>query len=92
MDQDSGTYSAVIYEIWCAGISPNILGPIEEQQMDIWSSLLQASYGWKELCKTPQMMVNLRRSATPSAARDVGHYSCETAIEFSSLQSLLMLF
>jgi hypothetical protein len=28
------------------------LGPIVERQMDIWSLLLQASYGWKELYKT----------------------------------------
>jgi len=46
-------YPAVIYEIWCAGISPGILGPIEQEQMDIWDSLLQASYGWQEIYKTP---------------------------------------
>jgi hypothetical protein len=46
-------YPAVIYEIWCAGISPDILGPIEQQHLGIWDSLLQASYGWKELYKIP---------------------------------------
>jgi len=69
-------YPAVIYEIWCAGISPDILGPIEQQQVGIWDSLLQASYGWKELYKaTSEVTADLRKSATPGAARDVGHYS-----------------
>ncbi|KAF8223321.1 hypothetical protein L208DRAFT_1317347, partial [Tricholoma matsutake] len=69
-------YPAVIYEIWCAGISPDILGPIEQQQAGVWDSLLQASYGWEELYKTTsEVTADLRRSATPGAARDVGHYS-----------------
>ncbi len=69
-------YPAVIYEIWCADISPDILGPIERQQVGIWDSLLQASYGWKELYKTTsEVTADLRRSATPGAARDAGHYS-----------------
>jgi hypothetical protein len=69
-------YPAVIYEIWCAGISPDILGPIEQQQAGVWDSLLQASYGWKELYKTTsEVTADLRRSATPGAARDVGHHS-----------------
>jgi hypothetical protein len=69
-------YPAVIYEVWCAGISPDILGPIEQQQVGIWDSLLQASYGWKELyMTTSEVTADLRRSATPGAARDIGHYS-----------------
>ena len=69
-------YPAVVYEIWCAGISPDILGPIEQQEVGIWDSLLQASYGWKELYKTTsEVTANLRKSATPGAARDAGHYS-----------------
>ena len=62
-------YAAVIYEIWCAGISPDLLRPIEQQQVGIWDSLLQASYGWKELYKTSsEVTVDLRRSTTPGAA------------------------
>jgi hypothetical protein len=69
-------YPAVVYEIWCAGLSPDILGPIIPQETGIWDSLLQASYGWKELYKTPSdVTATLRQSATPGAARNAGHYS-----------------
>jgi hypothetical protein len=68
-------YPAVVYEIWCAGLSPDILGPIIPQETGIWDSLLQASYGWKELYKTKsKATATLRQSATPGAARDAGHY------------------
>ena len=68
-------YPAVVYEIWCAGISPDILGPIERQELAIWQSLLRASYGWKELYETTsEMTANLRRSAAPGAAGDAGHF------------------
>ena len=68
-------YPAVVYEIWCAGISPDILGPVEQQHAGIWDALLQASYGWKELYNAPsEVTADLRRSATPGAARDAGHY------------------
>jgi hypothetical protein len=70
------SYSAVIYEIWCAGMSPGILPPIEETQRGIWESLLQASNGWKELYKdTSEVTGNLRRSETPGAALDNSHFS-----------------
>jgi hypothetical protein len=70
-------YPAVIYEIWRAGISPEILGPVEKQQECIWEALLQASYSWNELYKTTsQVTADLRRSATPGVGRDDGHYSC----------------
>jgi hypothetical protein len=69
-------YPAVIYEIWCAGMSPDILGPIKQQQVGVWDSLLQASYGWKELYKTTsEVTADLWRSATPGVARDVSPYS-----------------
>ena len=69
-------YPAVVYEIWCAGLSPDILGPIVPQETGIWDSLLQASYGWKELYKTTSSVTaTLRQSATPGAARNAGHYS-----------------
>jgi hypothetical protein len=70
-------YPAVVYEIWCAGLSPDILGPIIPQETGIWDSLLQASYGWKELYKTTsKVSATLRQSASPGAARGAGHYSC----------------
>ena len=69
-------YDAIVYEIWCAGISPLIFGPIEEHEVGTWYSLLQASYGWKELFKgTSAVTADLRRSAMPGAAHDSGHHS-----------------
>ena len=69
-------YAAVVYEIWCAGISPHILTPIVQQEVGIWHALLQASYGWRELYKTMSDVTDdLRRSAFPGVARDAGHYS-----------------
>jgi hypothetical protein len=69
-------YPAVIYEIWCTGISPDILGLIKQEHVGIWNSLLHASYGWKELYRTTsEVTADLQRSATPGAARDVSHYS-----------------
>jgi hypothetical protein len=69
-------YSAIVYEIWCAGMSPDIFGPIKGQQVGIWDSLLQASYGWQRLYTSASPVIsNLRRSAVPGAALDPGHYS-----------------
>ena len=69
-------YGAMVYEIWRAGLSPDILQPIISQETGVWDSLLQASYGWKELCKTASdATATLRKSATPGAARDPGHHS-----------------
>lgn len=70
-------YHAIVYEIWCAGISPEILGPVEEGKVGIWDALLQASYGWKELYNTGNpVTADLRRSEAPGAAGNTGHYFC----------------
>jgi hypothetical protein len=67
------SYNAVVYEIWCAGLSANVLCPIDTQQVTTWDALLQASYGWKELYKgSSKMIADLRRSALPGAALDSG--------------------
>jgi len=73
--EPSEEYPALIYEIWCARLSSEILGPIEDAS--IWNALLQASYGWKEIYKAPSKEVKcLRQSAMAFAALDEGHYSC----------------
>jgi len=73
----SEDYNATVYEIWCAGISPDILHPIEHQYIGLWAALLQASYGWQELYKgISSVTKDLRRSAVPGAALDSGHYAC----------------
>ncbi|KAF8345733.1 hypothetical protein F5887DRAFT_154644 [Amanita rubescens] len=71
----SPTYGAVIYDIWCAGLSSDFLKPIGARA-DVWDGLLQASYGWKEIYKTATNVTkNLRRSQNPGAADDDGHWS-----------------
>jgi hypothetical protein len=39
----SKEYNAVVYEIWCAGILPDILTAVEPLQTNTWAALLQAS-------------------------------------------------
>ncbi len=69
-------YNAITYEIWCAGISPDILGPVQYQDIGLWDALLQASYGWKDLYKSKSKVLgDLRRSAVPGAALDHGHWA-----------------
>jgi len=68
-------YDAIVYEIWCAGLSPDILGPISDQQASLWDALLNASYGWRELYKGLSVTKKeLRRSANPGSALDNGHW------------------
>lgn len=65
----------IVYEIWCAGISPNILAPIEERNVPVWDALLQASYGWKDLySKASPGARDLRRSVNVGAASESGHW------------------
>jgi hypothetical protein len=70
----SAEYNAVTYEIWCAGISPDILGAIDSSQATTWAALLQASYGWQSIYKTRDGYSDIRRSRNPGAARDNGHW------------------
>jgi hypothetical protein len=71
----SPTYGAVVYDIWSAGLSSDFLNPIDPQT-DIWDSLLQVSYGWKDIYKAAtNVEKDLRRSMNPGAADDGGHWS-----------------
>ena len=67
-------YNAVVYEIWCAGISPDILHAVEPSQANTWAALLQASYGWKMIYGGTGFDKELRRSMNPGAAADTGHW------------------
>ena len=42
-------YNAVTYEIWCAGISPDILRLVKDQDIGLWDALFRASYGREDL-------------------------------------------
>jgi hypothetical protein len=70
------TYNAVIYDIWCGGLSSTVLNPITEETNDIWLGLLQASYGWKQVYNAgTDVEKDLRRSMNPGAADDSSHWS-----------------
>jgi hypothetical protein len=75
--EPTAEYNAPIYEIWAAGLHPDFLAVVDPNHSGVWSSLLQASYGWKEIYKGGnELRENLRRSMNPGAAMDVGHWEC----------------
>jgi len=68
-------YNAVVYEIWCAGISPEILNAVEPSQANTWTALLQASfYGWKDIYAGKGLHKVLRTTMNPGAATETGHW------------------
>ena len=57
------------YDIWAAGLSPEIFTPITRQNKDTWDALLDGSYGWKDIYKdgSDEELV-LRKMENPGAA------------------------
>jgi hypothetical protein len=47
----SSDYNAIVYEIWCAGISSETFNAVETSQETIWSALLEASYDRQTICE-----------------------------------------
>lgn len=70
----SADYNAVIYDIWCAGLAPEILCPINGMQAGLWDSLLRASHDWKMIYKTDLESQLLRRTMNPMTACDTSHW------------------
>ena len=67
-------YNAVVYEIWCAGISPDTFNAVEPSQANTWAALLQASYGWKTIYRGDGVDKELRMSMNPGTATEFGHW------------------
>ena len=64
------------YDIWIAGLSSDILGPILPQENQVWEALLQASYGWEEPFRgISEQAANLRRSMDAGSAVHPAHWS-----------------
>ncbi|KAH7909760.1 hypothetical protein BJ138DRAFT_1154518 [Hygrophoropsis aurantiaca] len=64
------------YDIWCAGLSPDIFFPINFLQTEVWASLLEATYGWRDIYKPDgPVQPDLIRSSNPGVAKDAGHWS-----------------
>jgi hypothetical protein len=91
----SPTYNAVVHDIWCAGLSCDILKSIE-LHTDIWDGLLKASYSWKQIYEAEtDIAADLRRSMNPGAADDGGHcliglFEGEYRAHCSQVQKLLV--
>ncbi|KAH9919507.1 uncharacterized protein B0H18DRAFT_937176 [Fomitopsis serialis] len=64
------------YDIWIAGLSPRVLGPITPQTQDVWKSLLDASYGWDKLyASVSDAEADQMRSMTPGAGTGLRHWN-----------------
>jgi hypothetical protein len=69
-------YKAVTYDIWCAGLSSEVLSPIDVLYTHIWGTLLQALYGWQELYKVDtDEEQNLQMLMNPGTVSNDGHWS-----------------
>jgi hypothetical protein len=67
--------SYITYDIWCSGLSSDILLPVSANKQDAWHSLLQRSYGWQDVYGGNKVPKRLRRSMNPGAALDRDHWS-----------------
>jgi hypothetical protein len=72
---NEGGQSFVAYDIWCSGLSPDILVPITPEKEDTWQALLQRSYGWQDVYNGENVPKGLRRSMNPGAGMDMDHWS-----------------
>jgi hypothetical protein len=72
--QSSADRPYTTYDIWCSGLSSDILVPVHGKD-GIWGALLQASYGWQEIYSGKDVPQGLRRSMNPGAALDRNHWS-----------------
>ena len=71
----SDDYKAIVYEIWSGGLLSHHLAPVKVGQDEVWKSLLQASYEWQNIYRTPtNIQTKLRQSMNPSASSDPGHW------------------
>ncbi|KAF8900481.1 hypothetical protein CPB84DRAFT_1747474 [Gymnopilus junonius] len=78
-DPSTSSYNAVVYDIWCAGLSSDFLALISRgadsaQSEDVWKGLLRASDRWKEIYDAEtDTAERLRKSMNPGTA-NVGDF------------------
>jgi hypothetical protein len=70
----SADYNAVVYDIWCSGLSSKFLTPIKPNQEGTWEALLQASRSWESIYKAEATCAQMRRSMNPGAACHKDHW------------------
>lgn len=68
-------YNAIVYQVWCAGITSDKLNAVEPSEEPLWLALLQASYGWHTIYEGELVEQELRRSMNPGAATDNSHWT-----------------
>lgn len=72
----SDEYDNIIYDIWIAGITPNVLRPIDASLQDTWEAVLQASHSWKRLFDATGLDArDMRMSMDAASAEDNGHWN-----------------
>ncbi|KAH7906254.1 hypothetical protein BJ138DRAFT_1117736 [Hygrophoropsis aurantiaca] len=67
-----------VYDIWCAGLSPQMLCPVDASAKENWDALLIASTGWQdEFNSVPssRAQAETTKSMNPGAAVDPAHWS-----------------
>jgi hypothetical protein len=64
---ERGGCNCVYYDIWCAGIDPDLLLPVKEEEVDHWVALLQLSRSWEDTYKGDGGWVDRRAGQNPLA-------------------------
>jgi len=65
------------YDLWCAGLDPDIVGPITSQDEDSWTGLKGFCNGWAAdyTSGTTRVQAKLRREMNAGAALDANHFA-----------------
>ncbi|KAF9486228.1 hypothetical protein BDN70DRAFT_988226 [Pholiota conissans] len=64
------------YDIWAAGLSSKVFRAITENNQNIWTALLDASYSWKDThTETSREELRLRKTEKPGTAMEDDYWS-----------------
>ncbi|KAL0948165.1 hypothetical protein HGRIS_014960 [Hohenbuehelia grisea] len=70
-------YKAIVYDIWIAGLSPDVYAPITNEDQSIWLAALAASRRWESIYSVPRQapeMRHIRQSCHAGAADPRDHW------------------
>ncbi|KAL0945534.1 hypothetical protein HGRIS_014895 [Hohenbuehelia grisea] len=73
----TAAYDAIVYDIWIAGLTPEVYAPITKDDQSIWLAALAATRRWESIYNAPRRapeMRAIRQSAHPGAAALVDHW------------------
>lgn len=67
--QKRGNFTS--YDIWIAGLNPDVLAVISKEDQAIWDVLLSASRGWKKIYQHDDpITVSLMKNMSPMVSQD----------------------